>query len=268
MSKYNLEQCINNLVKDLQHNYVNLMLEFDEEAIHQFRVNYKKLRALYQLPIFDKHNHFQFNKNIKHFYNLLGHLRDQHILYTNLIDNLKLPLFNLFWFIHKLNGKSVQIKYLILFIKNSVLCKKNKNALQVILKPNIPKKKIDHHIQLIIDNISEVILLNKFDDYILHDLRKKIKNLYYFFSLRCLNYTHISTILKFKVDDLAAISGKLGEFHDLCFQIDELNPNKLISIPLDEITILQSIRKEWIVKKNMLKIRVILDLKQLLIKVI
>ena len=121
--------------------------------------------------------------------------------------------------------------------------------------------------ELNLDNISEVILLNKFDDYILHDLRKKIKNLYYFFSLRCLNYTHISTILKFKVDDLAAISGKLGEFQDLCFQIDELNPNKLISIPLDEIAILQSIRKEWIVKKNMLKIRIILDLKQLLIKV-
>jgi CHAD domain-containing protein len=111
-------------------------------------------------------------------------------------------------------------------------------------------------------------MLNKFDDHILHDLRKKLKNLYYYFTLKCTNEFNISSTLKYKVDDLAAISSKLGEIQDYFFQIDELNPRKLSKIPLEEIKMLQPIREEWINKKNMLKITLILELKMLLTKVI
>jgi CHAD domain-containing protein len=268
MNKDNIAQYFNCLIEDLQHNYVNLLLDFDDEAIHRFRVSYKKISALSQLPIFDDHTHFRFNKNIKHIYNLLGHLRDQQILYTKLIDNLKYPPFNLYWFIHQLNRKKSTIKYLILLKQNLGLCKNNSNDLLIYIKPNISKKKINHHIIMSIDQIRQVILSNKFDDHILHDLRKKIKYLYYFFTLKCYNHFHLSATLTYKVDDLAAISSKLGEIQDYCFQIDELNPIKLTKIPLEEIKLIQPIREAWIDKKNLLKIALILELKVLLTKVI
>jgi CHAD domain-containing protein len=268
MNKDNIKTYFNCLIDDLEKNYVNLLLDFDEESIHKFRVCYKKINALSQLPLFNKHSKFRFNKNIKHIYNLLGHLRDQQILYTKLIDNLKYPPFNLYWFIHQLNRKNTKIKYLILLKKNKGLCNKSSDELLVNIKTNISKKKINKHIQLSIDKLNTVIMLNKFDDHILHDLRKKLKNLYYYFTLKCTNEFNISSTLKYKVDDLAAISSKLGEIQDYFFQIDELNPRKLSKIPLEEIKLLQPIREEWINKKNMLKITLILELKMLLTKVI
>lgn len=268
MNNDNIEKYFNCLIKDLHHNYINLLLDFDEEAIHQFRVSYKKISALSQLPLFEEHTHFRFNKKIKYIYHLLGHLRDQQILYTNLINNLKQAPFNLYWFINQLNKKKLKIKYLILLKQNSGLSKHYLNDLLINIKPNISKKKISHHIKMSIDKIRQVILSNKFDDYILHDLRKKIKYLYYFFTLKCLNHFHLSATLKFMVADLATISSKLGEIQDYCFQIDELNPNKLSKIPLEENLLLQTIREAWIDKKNKLKIKLILELKVLLTRFI
>lgn len=268
MNKKVIGKCINNLVKELQHNYVIILQDFDERAIHRFRVNYKKIRALFELHLIDKYDHFKFNIDVKHTYKLLGHIRDLQLLYTYLTCNSNQSSANLYWFISRINRKCQLFKYLVLANVCPQLNFKYNDDLSDKLKYKISKKMINHHIQSSLEKITKIVLLDKFDDAVLHDLRKKIKHLNYLFTFDFMKDFQLLAFSKFSFEELSSISIKLGEYQDLTFEIKALDSTQLCKIPIHEFNLLQNLREDWMLKKNELKKRLILELKQLLISVI
>lgn len=243
-----LKITFNSLFIHLLDNLDQLMNNYNPDSIHQYRVNYKKIRALSRIPIYKNKKSLKIPKILKQHYKLLGNLRDAQLLNTILHNN---QLFNfkkdatVFNFISH-NMKTIKSKLTNKNIKSKLI------QLHQKINKNIPKNISDQTISEKLSNITLTIIKNNtsvnLNNFQLHAIRKRLKDFIYIYSSIIADTANQLNKYFFHKIKRSNLLHKLGDIQDLICQRNALSPSQLKGINLVEVKQLENFRQKIISK--------------------
>ncbi|HTL10288.1 MAG TPA: CHAD domain-containing protein [Chitinophagaceae bacterium] len=211
---------------------------FDQDAIHQFRVQVKKLRATLRLL------NIKLPGQLKNYYRSLGRVRDLQLQLTQLSNAG--------------NGLHAPAEYLVALGKQLQEQKENcsfkKRQLAACRKKLLQKIPTLHRQQLLgyLHREMETLLLlsqqqNEADNY-LHSCRKKIKDMVYlqdFYKESLRHHHQQGAIDSATYKKMALMADELGRYVDKWTAIDTLNNSHLNKLAPEKEEQLTAIRKQW-----------------------
>lgn len=232
-------------------NYIKVMLlEFEEEAVHDFRTEIKKLRAFLRLLNTGNNNQLNITKSLKVYYWYAGEIRNLQLHMKSISDmEVEKPL-------TYLERTSKQIESLQGALRSlhspSNFDRPKKiigNRLTNLEKPSVKKFVADK-----VDELNNFLLLIKQDE-ILHAIRKLLKDLLY-------NWKNIKPYRSFLPIPISAkkqitkLTDILGEFCDRNVGMHLLETSQLANPNSSDKYMLQKIREKWDVEKNELRLKI------------
>ncbi len=257
-----------NYFKSLQKKFEQIIPGLDPEKIHQFRVEYKRFRALLRMLSFYPGTGYEkaVSGKLKKAYHLSGFIRD-----------LQLQQSGMKTVAEKLNWDSKAFnRYLDNDIKSSVkkldkICIKRslaKNYKKILLSVNHKdiSGQFEKYIKYKTGLLQQLIGIRIYDDPDLHAIRKILKDLFY--NLKIINTVKTaipegSLLQSTDLDELDELLNELGNFQDKCMAIALLDPCWLMDFSFNDMETLQQIRNTWISEKEFLKQRITEALKTL-----
>lgn len=246
MNQELLSAVIHSHLKQLQHLYEKIPGHFDKEDIHDWRMQYKKLRAFLRLC----QEGFSMPPVLKHLFRYSGKIRDVQLLLSNLPDSSD---GNLMIFISKLERKLFRAKELFIEEGASLSFHKWEGSFSKKLPDYLSDKRLEKFV-LEKNSAIKVALLSTMDDATLHTIRKHLKDLLY--AIR--TYHHfwgipfpVATGRSEKVLD--QLSQLAGEHNDVCIQLSFLEGEEAKNLPEKEKIIIERWQKDWLVKKEAVK---------------
>ncbi|MEP7375720.1 MAG: CHAD domain-containing protein [Chitinophagaceae bacterium] len=263
MDKYQIKHITNNLYRKLKKHVKNVAEDFDVEAIHQFRVEYKKLRAFLRMLSQQEEEAGEINisKTLKKAYTISGSVRDLQLQQPRMEEATR-------------QEQKKPQAYFILLQKE---IEKLKPELSEILSDNPvngSKKKTDAAIpnEFSLDSFKNfvqqkwaavyaIIRSGHFSDDNVHEIRKNLKDLFYNVKpYKGTEYEILSvSILKGKDEKyFTRLLEELGSFQDRCVAIALLKSYWIVSLNTYNRELLDRVKKMWLKDK--------LRMKQLLVK--
>ena len=232
--------------------------DFNEETIHLFRVDIKKLRAflrMLRLEAEEPHE-LKFPAVFKKMYSLAGKIRDRQLLLKRLEETKKISGDRL----HKTISSFKQELEELTKKKDEILSKKEVEEIEEKIKKHIPAKV---HATLIkkfflqkSGVIKEIIAKADKKDKELHSLRKNLKDIIYVISIFRVKFKTAFHILPWdraelkKAEDL---SHTLGLFNDSYIALSFLKPAEIKKGDQEEKELLLLLRRQWLREKRKLK---------------
>src|SRR5258705_1575640 len=230
------------------------MKHFDKEAIHRFRVGYKKLRDFLRMAAFAVPDPGQVKlpRRLKEMYTVTGEIRDLQLCLKRIKEQQ-----------HSGHGFSKRI--------HSVKKEIRDLATQNKLFPDQDEfKEIEHsivgHIPAISGNslimtfirqklaiINTIIIEGSYRDKDLHDVRKNIKDIIYVSWIFRNDLTvrkRLAASNKPGLVQLRNFSHLLGKFNDAGTALSFLKPAEIAKTRGDERQVLQSLRRRWLGEKR------------------
>lgn len=263
MNREQIKHITNDHYTKLKRYNKNFFPGLDIESIHQFRVVYKKLRALLRMlsQQYDQVGEIKISKKLKKCYNISGSIRDfqlqqQRILEVTLHDPNK-PLEYL-TLIQEEKDK-LQQELSEIFLENPVTeSKKKTNA---AIPDEFPLSRLLNFIQQKWATIYAILSSGHFSDDNIHAIRKNLKDLFYNMKM----YPRIEldvlsqSIWKGKDEQyFIKLLDELGNFQDKCRAIGLLKSYWLNSFNTYNRELLERIKKGWLKEK--------VNMKQVLVK--
>lgn len=235
---------------DLENQAHKIKLTNESQSIHDFRVAYKKLRAIIRLSSAEKKT-FKQCKEIKKIYQVLGKIRDLELVQEKIKINTHIKV-NL-----KINcGIALQqkIDFLESALEKVSIERDVENCFNKIIKAidhTCSIKTIKNFIESNWENVKSLILKNKLSDTSIHVIRKKLKDIFY--TIRLLeserNKKWISKrISNLQLENYNKILNELGNFQDSCNALQILNQLKRV-----KSNTIQKLKNDWITEKVKLK---------------
>jgi len=236
--------------------HASMILEnFQEDAIHQFRVEYKKCRTFIRLGSvalgFDKG--VRMSKEIKSWYNVLGHLRDLQLLRQRVIAAFELQQVKPQDYIHFIENELFKLKYGLSIQSLKAAVKKNQKNINKVFPKKISKREC---LQFVFQNllkVYEVLLKGELADYDIHMVRKHLKDISFYLSIQKQRLSDIAPSIIFNSNNdayLKALLEELGKFQDLCTAVILLKSTSLDSFNLDEQNMLIQLNRQWVQEKE------------------
>jgi len=262
MEKIYISHITNTHYRKLKINGVQITAGFDLEAIHQFRVEYKKLRAILRMLSQQKEiGEIEVSKKLKKVYNILGSIRDmqlqqQRIKEASGKESKKAQLYH-----HLLEREMDKLKPEVsdIFMENPVDDSKRKT------NPPLPKKFSLNSFKSFANQkwntIHSIIGSGYYSDDNIHVIRKNLKNLYYNLKIyKGIEFDTLSVSVWKGKEEIYfdQLLDELGNFQDKCTAIALIKSYWLNSFSMTCKELLERIKKEWIKEK--------VGIKQLLIK--
>ena len=229
---------------------------FDEDDIHNFRVEVKKLKAvlrLYQLFSADP-SIYKFPKNLNKGYKDLGGLREWQIQHEKVCSVCRQAKINKpIKYLDKIHQKTTNCKQK----ARSSLAKisflgKNKKRLKLKfpdLQVSDAKERFIHSNLLAVKNLFDQGVQ---DDDSMHEMRKLLKDIQYILSLT--EEKKVRNGVASSFNDIRTVNRKLGDFHDLRVAVQLID--RELRVPhktQEENKILRAINKQWRKEKEKLK---------------
>ena len=233
----------------------------DEDAIHDFRINVKKLRAflrMIRLAAKDP-DELKFPRSFKKMYAKLGKIRDRQLLIKRIkeLDN-----------VHP-DAKIRDLKKEIKELSNGsgdFLSKKDLKEIEddfINHLPAVPAEIIKNFIEGKIVMIRETVQKGDFSDTELHNIRKSLKDIHYIIGI-CRDDLKIALPFLFwsdqEVGKAEDLSHTIGLFNDTTIALSFLPLSEIREANNDERPSLQSIRRKCLAEKQKLKKTIIHDL--------
>lgn len=253
MNREQLEHIINNHFKKLKKHSRNIPGDFDLEAIHQFRVEYKKLRAFFRLlsqaPEIKKE--IKIAKKLKKLYTLAGVLRSYQLqvqwVRLSTRTNLKKP-FEYNYLLHRRMNK-LKPKLLRSLSRNPV--KKGKKKVFTSLPQECSLPGIHTYAEDCLYNVRAIILADQLFDDNIHTIRKILKDILYNGKI----YSKEEKGQKLEVRSsthaqyLEQLPDELGRFQDKCTAIELMKPSWLKKMDEGQRQQLERIKSVWVEEK-------------------
>jgi CHAD domain-containing protein len=263
MNKGEIKNITDNYYRKLKKHSKTVAKGFDAEAIHLFRVEYKKLRAFLRMlsQSDDLAGEIKILKRLKKAYNISGAIRDLQLQQQRITEAAKPEpkkpqtyLTLLDKEIDKLKPKLIEI-----FSENPVAQSKKKTDAAV--PDDFQLQDFNLFIQKKQANVTGIIVSGHFSDDTIHAIRKNLKDLFYNLkSYQGIPHNLSSLNIWYEKDekyfDLLLI--ELGNFQDKCTAIALLKSYWVSSLNTYNRELLERIKKVWIKEK--------VNMKQLLIK--
>jgi CHAD domain-containing protein len=268
VKKEQLRHITNNHYRKLKRHFKIIVENFDMEEIHLYRVEYKKLRALFRM--LSLHN--KMDKEIKIFnplkkgYTIAGSIRDFQLQQQRIMDATKLQSKKPMAYFNFLQKKIGYMKPELskLYLANPVAACKNKT--DAMLPENFPLHSYRNFVQQKWIAILAIIQSGHFSDENIHFIRKKLKDIA--FNLKQYKDTQLALLSKstWKGKDETyyhQLLEELGNFQDKCVAVALLKSCWISSFNTYNRELLVHIKKEWIKDKLIAKKNLIEKLKQI-----
>lgn len=231
---------------------------FDTETIHEFRVEYKKLRAFLRLLSFDKRKKekIKISPELKSTYQCLGHIRDlqlqrQRVLETTINEH------------EKPRAHRIILQKEINRLKPGLIYLASKEPVEESKKETLPflphQFKVNIFKNFILEKWEEIyaiILSENFSDENLHSIRKNLKDLFYNMKIyKGKNYKTVSAMILngWNEQDLNQLLEELGNYHDMCTAIALAQPGLTETLDERNKKALENVKNNWIKNKETLK---------------
>jgi CHAD domain-containing protein len=224
---------------------------FDVEDIHQFRVEYKKLRAFFRMLSYSD-DEIKIAKELKESYTIAGTIRDMQLQQVRMLEATanepKKPLAYLTLLQNEI-GK-LQPDLIELFAGNAI--QKSKKKTDVLLPALFPVSHFQNFIHRKWEAITAILASGYFSDDNIHAIRKMLKDLFY--NLK--EYTGSeydvlgASIRKGREDKyFDTLLEELGNFQDQCIAIALLKSWWLNDMKTYNKQLLEKVKKQWIKNK-------------------
>ena len=264
MTREEIKNIVNKYFRKLKKQYKSIDPEFDVEAIHDFRVVYKKLRAFFRLIPDGKAEEVKVPGKLKKLYRALGAIRDMQLQRQRIKNAVKQKPGKPQAYLAKLNREiRKQKEELLERFSNSIIADaEKKTALRLPSKLN--KNNIRNFTQEKQSNNQQIIASGDFSDDNLHSIRKNLKDIYYVqeISNESENGRLPQNKKKSKDEDPAKqFLDKMGDFQDKRTGISLINSSWLMQITKNEQELLIQIKQGWIKDKVNMKRTLVSKLK-------
>lgn len=266
MNKKQIRRVVKGYYHELKLYYQQLLPGYGVTSIHQFRVNYKKLRAFLRMTMSREAAPAQMpvTKQLKATYRLCGSIRDLQLhrrQLQNAYRGQQRPPGT--YLLHLKQQIALLKKELRAGFAETIIAADVKKTMRS-LPDSFSKKQFHRYVKQQQDAVRQLVNLGKFTDTNIHQIRKLLKDLYY-----NINATDAAGIAAKKEKLPAEISqnsfnsllDELGKFQDLATEIRLLNAFHLKGLPATEKKGLERLRDICVVQKNQLKRNLVGQLK-------
>lgn len=241
----------------------NILPGYDVETIHQFRVSYKRLRAFLRMiaEADGKKKGIGISKNLKAAYRISGAIRDRQLQQQRIRKATRHDVIKPKAYLSLLQKEISKLKPGLVELLSANPVDKSKKKTDAAMPHLFPENKFRDFVHKKRDAIDEIIKEGHFTDTNIHTIRKNLKDLFYNFEIYGGHGQGMLAhgIWKGKDDQyFAGLLDELGQFQDLCIAISLIKPQWLNTLPRNNHTQLERIRKVWQKDK--------LEKKQLLVK--
>jgi CHAD domain-containing protein len=237
--------------------------DFDVETIHQFRVEYKKLRAFLRLisQQYVASAQIKVSKKLKKGYNILGSIRDLQLQQQRITEATKQELKKPQAYLSLLQKEieRLQQEFSEIYLENPVTGSKKKTDTSTPDK--FPLSSFRNFVQQKWTAVYAIIVPGNFSDGNIHAVRKNLKDLFYNLQIYEGVEHEILSISTWKGKGeqyFNQLLDELGSFQDKCTAIALLKSYWLNSLNTYNRELLEQVKKIWIKDK--------VNMKQLLVK--
>lgn len=265
MNKKQVEYITTRHYRQLKKHLKKVAGDFEAEAIHQFRVSYKKLRAFLRLI---SHEHktgepIKISKKLKRAYNISGVIRNLQLQQQRILEATKRQLKKPTAYIHLLQKEIDKLKPVLLdIIAADPVDKSKKKTIAAV--PDKFQLSWNEFIREKWAAINTIITSRYIRDDNLHTVRKSLKDLYY-------NLKNVEGVNQYKLsqriwkgkDELYfdQLLDELGNYQDKCTAISLIKPYWLNNLKIYNRNLLQRLKKLWIKDKRIQKKLLVKQLK-------
>lgn len=257
LNQQEIEHIIHKFFKYFKKTFNKIEQHFAEDDIHDFRVEYKKLRAflrLLMLEIADTEN-LEMPRNLKEIYRLNGKIREMQ-LQLNRVDetvNAKenFPVYRTYL---KKEMKNLK-KDLKPWLKHEPVAGMEEKIF-AHLPPTLEAGTIQKFISIRFANIQALFEGRTIADESLHRIRKNIKDILYVYKIfEGYGVVKLNELFgpKSMYDEAAILAEELGKFNDLCIALTLLRPEWISHVKHEEKILLYKTRMQWMKEKENLK---------------
>ncbi len=263
MNREQIKHITNTQYRKIKKHIKKIADDFDMETIHQFRVEYKKLRAFLRMLAAQKGTagEITVTKKLKKVYTIAGSIRDLQLQQLRITDatkgEQKKPTSYLTLLQKEKDSQKPELSEVLL--ENPVNDSKKKT--DAAIPDEFPLSGFRNFVQHKWAAVHAIIASGHFSDDNVHLIRKNLKDLFYNLKL----YTGVereilsASILKGKDEKyFDQLLEELGGFQDKCTAIALLRSYWLIGLNTYNRELLERVKRNWIKDK--------LSLKQLLVK--
>jgi CHAD domain-containing protein len=266
MTRDQVNHISTNQYRKLKKHIKKIAEDFDMESIHQFRVEYKKLRAFFRMlsQHQEKAGEIKISKTLKKIYTISGTIRDLQLQQQRIQDatkeEQKKPQAYLILLQKEIDGLKPEMAELLLGNPATVSKKKTDAA----IPDEFPLNGCEHFIHQKWAAIHAIIISGHFSDDNIHLVRKNLKDLFYNLKLyKGTEYEILSiSILKGKDEKyFNQLLEQMGTFQDRCTAIALLRSYWLVRLNIYNRSLLDRIKKIWLKDKLRMKQLLVAKLK-------
>lgn len=258
MNKEHIHHITNAFYRKLKKYSNGVIADFDPESIHQFRVEYKKLRAFLRMLSHDHETagEIKISKKLKQGYNILGSIRDLQLQQQRILEATKLESKKPQAYITLLQKEIDKLKPELseIFLEKPVTESKKKTDASVPDKFSLNRFRI--FVQIKWATVYAIITSGHFGDDNVHDIRKSLKDLFYNLKIYEGLEHDILSVSIWKGQDESYFNKlleELGSFQDKCTSIALMKSYWLNSFNTYSRELLERIKKIWIKEKVSMK---------------
>ncbi len=246
----------------------NGLYQLQKDPIHDWRVDYKKLRAIIRL-VSDQIEKVEIPLSLKDVYTIAGEVRDRQMQTDRMLEwfgseTLFPPVYTSF-LAQEISEFGDQLRPL---TENDAVIRIAEHKILSAMPSRVSKKDVEQYIQQQLIEIRNILWLTyKKDDY-LHSCRKHAKDIQYIIDAIGVDHLNVERIhgLPSK-DQLQIAAQELGNFNDQCVTMVFLRSSYLNRLPGEEKIILASFKTKMQKEKTRAKNKLISTL-ELLFKAI
>jgi CHAD domain-containing protein len=233
-------------------------LNLQEDAIHQFRVEYKKFRTFLRLGSINLSvdKKVKMSKKLKGWYKVLGHLRDLQLLHHRVTTAVELQQVKPQGYINLIENDFFKFKYGLSIKSFHTAVKVNQKKINKVFPKKISKSNCLQFVTQKLLMVYDILLRGELNDYDFHSVRKYLKDIFYYLAIEKLNLSDMIPSTSFNSTDdsfLKSLLDELGKFQDLCTAIILLKSASLASFNLEEQNILIQLNQQWEKEKEQLR---------------
>jgi len=264
LDRLSQEQVIEKFSGQLEKNTERIPGHFKEKDVHDWRVDYKKLRAYLRMITASVPGHMpHMTKEFKKIYKSAGSIRELQ-LYLELIKSLpgnnieKIPVYNSLLQKQLFAAKEEFIK------RTDIFSFEKELARWLVMPPDyltvdIVKKFLQHRITAM-----RLIMLSPDSDKSLHSLRKHLKDIIYNIRVFTVNWGIPFPVIAWKSEKkLNELADELGNYNDRCTILNFVQSDYIDQLPADEKDIILDLNTQWLREKKEQQEQIIMKLKDL-----
>lgn len=265
MKKKQLQKIISDRLRKINGYCKNIRKNFDDTSIHQFRVEVKKLRALLRLVALElKHpQKLKLPNKLKTIYAVAGEIRDTQLHLKRIAAAIEQKddqpeAYNQL-LQQKIHKKKKQLAKLLSRRFFPAVKRKIVNRLPAALH----QETAIQFVRQKMTSLNSSITAEPGHDEELHTIRKHLKDLMYDMNPPendIKNAFPPDLVSKEQLQSVKHLTDQLGEFNDLCYAVQSVDPRHMKVLKDEEKEQLNRIRNQWLQEKEQLKKTALLSL--------